>query len=739
MSLPDRTNYPCNTMSFQVTAASFPTDMGGFTVKVQYNTAVLDYTSHTPGVVTGYSVFEDAVNGEVRVIKTATTAFNINGVMFTLNFNYLGGSCPVNYNTNPVTGCSFVTIGLVEIIPTYDQGSAGPMPRTNYFVDATKPAGGDGLSWATAFNTITSAANAALDRGDHVTIKPGTYSEAVVIKSNGTELVPVRTGVSITGSNTITFPTGTSLSCIDPASYPDEIFVYVYRSMKGNNGVYELLSVNTGTRTATVKGANFVNESGTVGDTSLLQACIGHAIVYRKDTTDSNPVIVNATGITSARAVCYVATPADASGNTISAQANYNIIDGLNLTGISSGAAGRYGLRIQGSRNNVFMRGTIYECDSVGIYIGGNTTYPAKRNIIQGSTIYNCKQKGYKLGTQGATAANNRVHQNLFLNNEVYSTGSGSNPGFHTMAEAHQYTSHNIIERNTFRNFSFILNNRGVIDIWNNTSATVVACNYIRDVTDALSGTNAFIYLRKTGTNNRVFNNVLLMSSAANDDVYAFRLNAEAHSGARVVFNTVYNVDKGVLFEDGGAATPDFFFKNNILYQINDTCFTHVGTTNRFSVQYNCYGTIPSQSGGSFYFPDVTSKIGDPQFLAPTFFSSPYGFSLKTGSNCLGGGTTVSPVTQDYRYQTRNVTTPSIGAFENVLTSTSWTGKYTTDWHDYRNWNPEIVPTSLINAVIPNRTNDPVITNSNANSKGIDIQSGALIRVNSGRTLTVNN
>jgi hypothetical protein len=738
LQLPDLTSYPCGTLSFPVTASNFPTDMGDFTIRIPINTAYLTYVNTTPGVVTGFSAGYSAATGQVTILKSSLTPFNINGVMFTVNFNYIGGSCPVGFNTNPVTGCVFSTIGLTPVYPTYDDGTAGPIPRTNYFVDAARPSSGNGLSWGAAFKTITEAANAALDRGDHVTIKPGTYNEALIIKSNGTELIPVKTGVSITSTNTITFPTGTSLGCIDPASYPDEIFVYVYRSMKGNNGVYELLSVNTSTRTATVKGANFVTETGVVGDTSQLQAAIGHAIVYRKDTTSASPVIVSATGITTAKAVCYVGTPT-ASGEDVTASANYNIIDGLDLTGISAGATGRYGLRIQGSKYNVFMRGKIYECDSVGIFIGGNNTFTAKRNIISRNTIYNCKQKGLKLGNQGATAANNRVHQNLFLYNEVYSTGSGGNKGFQTMAEAHQNTSHNIIERNTFRNFSFMLLNRAVIDIWNNTTATVVDGNFIKDATDALTGTNAFIYLHSSGTNNRVFNNVLLMSSANNDDIYAFRLNAAGHTGTRVAFNTVYNIDKGVLFEDSGTPVPDFFFKDNILYQINDFYFTHVGTTNRFSVGYNCYGITPTQSGGSLYWPDATSKTGDPLFLNPSFFGSPYGFTVKTGSPCLAGGTPITSLTQDLRFLTRNASTPTIGAFENVLTNTNWTGSYSTDWHDYRNWNPEIVPTNLLQAVIPNRSNDPVITNSNANCKGLDLQSGAQVRVSPFHTLTINN
>jgi hypothetical protein len=198
-------------------------------------------------------------------------------------------------------------------------------------------------------------------------------------------------------------------------------------------------------------------------------------------------------------------------------------------------------------------------------------------------------------------------------------------------------------------------------------------------------------------------------------------------------------VDKGVLFEDGGMPVPDFFFKNNILDQITDNYFTHTGTGGTFSVGYNCYGEELTQTFPPYYTPGATNSIVmNPQFLDTTFYSSPYGFTVKDGSPCLAGGTSISPFTQDYRFVTRDAT-PTIGAFEDVLISTSWTGLYSTDWHDYRNWNPEIVPTNLLHALIPNRMNDPVITNSNETCKGIDIQSGAQVHVNLPGTLTINN
>lgn len=660
----------------------------------------------------------------------------IDGLLMTLHFDYSGGSCDLDF----VNGCEVSSYGPppLNIPTTFIDGSAGPMPRTDYFVDAAATGSGDGLSWANAFTTITAAASAALDRGAHVTIKPGTYNEALVITSNGLELVPVTTGVSVTGTNTIIFPSGTSLDCIDPASYPDEIFLYLYRSMKGNNGVYEVLDIDPDTRMATVRGADFTVESGTVGDTASLQAAIAHAIVYRKDTTDTDPVIVSAAGISNARAVCYIGTPADATGETVTAAANYNIIDGLELTGISSSNARGFGLRIQGSSANVFMNGKIYECDSVGAYIHGVDAFPAKRNIIAGNTIYNLKRKGLKIGKEGQTLANNRAHHNHFLRNEVYSTGTGTNPGFYTMAETNQYTSHNVIENNTFRNFSFLVGGKGTVLIGFNSRYNLVMGNYLKDITDnSTSFTNAYIYVRHYATGTKVFNNVLLKSTAINDDIFAFRLNGANHNGSHVVYNTVFRLDKGIRFEDNSTVVPNFQVRNNIFSQIADVYFTHAGTGGQFSVGYNCYEQFPTQSGGPFYFPDLTSKVADPLFFNTSFFGSPYGFTVKAGSQCLAGGTPITGIAVDYRNHARNATSPTIGAFEEVLTETNWTGEVSSDWHDYRNWSPDIVPNQFLEAIIVDRENDPIIFNSNASCKGIDIQPGVNMIVNSPLILTV--
>ncbi len=66
-------------------------------------------------------------------------------------------------------------------------------------------------------------------------------------------------------------------------------------------------------------------------------------------------------------------------------------------------------------------------------------------------------------------------------------------------------------------------------------------------------------------------------------------------------------------------------------------------------------------------------------------------------------------------------------------TETNWTGAVNTDWHVAGNWDNG-VPTALVDAIIPNRSNDPIISNADAECKNLTITDGNL-RIESDRRL----
>lgn len=109
---------------------------------------------------------------------------------------------------------------------------------------------------------------------------------------------------------------------------------------------------------------------------------------------------------------------------------------------------------------------------------------------------------------------------------------------------------------------------------------------------------------------------------------------------------------------------------------------------------------------------------------------------------------TPTAVTQTTYYQVR-VTSTLNGvqciAFSNCTEITSyaktWNGSISTDWNNAANWTPNGVPSAAHCVVIPNVTNDPIISGSNyeAFAASISLLSSAKLEINPTNTLTITN
>jgi len=72
-----------------------------------------------------------------------------------------------------------------------------------------------------------------------------------------------------------------------------------------------------------------------------------------------------------------------------------------------------------------------------------------------------------------------------------------------------------------------------------------------------------------------------------------------------------------------------------------------------------------------------------------------------------------------------------------LILENTWDGSTSTAWNEGSNWSTGSVPLASDNVVIPNVTNDPVISNS-ATINDVELQLGATLGVASGGTLTLN-
>ncbi len=258
--------------------------------------------------------------------------------------------------------------------------------RNNYYVDGNKTVSGNGRSWSTAFRTITEATIMNPSPGTTVFIKPATYNESVRITSNGTERISLTTGISLSNGNKVQFPTGTNLSGISLSSFPGEYYAYIFRSRLANNGVYRIIEVNDAADFIRVEGADFIDESGIASDSTALLGSAGRPVIYKKYTTDplNERVILDANQVPVINSILYIGDSI-CDGSSDALPANYNIIDGIDLT--NSGNCG--GIHLQSSSFNYICNSRIYQTNGTGIYINGNQDHPALFNIIKDNFICN--------------------------------------------------------------------------------------------------------------------------------------------------------------------------------------------------------------------------------------------------------------------------------------------------------------------------------------------------------------
>jgi len=80
-----------------------------------------------------------------------------------------------------------------------------------------------------------------------------------------------------------------------------------------------------------------------------------------------------------------------------------------------------------------------------------------------------------------------------------------------------------------------------------------------------------------------------------------------------------------------------------------------------------------------------------------------------------------------------------IASLDVLADTNQWTGSSSTNWHTASNWTLNRVPLATDDVVIPGTpSNKPIISGSNAVCYGLTIQAGAILTIQSSRTLTLN-
>jgi hypothetical protein len=122
MTIGDLVTNPGNVIGIPVTAAGYPGNMGAITLFIGFNAAHLDFIDITDGTLSGASA--NLVGpGLIGITWTDFSGVPIDGIMFTLNFDYNFGASEITFEG----GCDVTDNQLVPLPTTFNDGSIAPV------------------------------------------------------------------------------------------------------------------------------------------------------------------------------------------------------------------------------------------------------------------------------------------------------------------------------------------------------------------------------------------------------------------------------------------------------------------------------------------------------------------------------------------------------------------------------------------------------------------------------------
>lgn len=123
VSLPLLTGTVGQPIDFPITAKNFTMDVAAISMFIGYNNAVLTYTGHTAGTLSGYFINNMSATSQIGIQWTDINGFDIDGagdedILLTLHFMYNGGVCDLTFNA----GCEFAQADLTTVPVTFIDG-----------------------------------------------------------------------------------------------------------------------------------------------------------------------------------------------------------------------------------------------------------------------------------------------------------------------------------------------------------------------------------------------------------------------------------------------------------------------------------------------------------------------------------------------------------------------------------------------------------------------------------------
>ncbi|MCG9879378.1 MAG: fibronectin type III domain-containing protein [Bacteroidia bacterium] len=364
-----------------------------------------------------------------------------------------------------------------------------------------------------------------------------------------------------------------------------------------------------------------------------------------------------------------------------------------------------------------------------GIYIGsnGSTTYHNNQiTIIHDLPNTQPRIRGIDLSASGGT--------NQFYYNSIYLGGQNANPNNSSAFYRNVSSSTAAVELVN----NILYNERGGAGshfaISSNISGNFLHDNnlLVNAITGSLIewplGTTRNINSWNTATGNPIYNlintNLEMESDSFFENKNAGNLNSNscriADAGAYVNVPHDFNNQARSIPPDIGSTEFTLVSGKPFISKqaINDTIFCNGG---------NSHFTIKARGLGLSYQWQI--KQGSTWLNLSD--NATYSGTTKDSMHLLAPNSSMH--TNEYRCVVKGICTPadtSLAARLIVISTNNWTGAANTQWNNPANWSCGIVPTHTTDAIIPNVSNLPIISDSTNNCYKLSIASGASVTLN---------
>jgi hypothetical protein len=578
------------------------------------------YGIHVKNAI-GFNVSNNNIT--IPAANVAGTTGTVQGIVMPTNSNASVGTFTNTVNSNTISlGCSGTGPSLNGIVCATNQASPNATLNlqnnilSNFAYTNAAPTG------FTTFISMTAPFFKAVISGNTASFASNTlHSTGGITFISHSQTIPAN-GVDSIYNNTLTGFTksgagGTITGFTSGTSSPNSAHCFIF-----NNTV-----ANINTTNATASTTSFIGINNTDGSSSS-------PVKIFKNNNFSNINLGINTGSIQGISVSYLQGAGNSTNTSLPTSSEISV----NNLGNYNGTGSITGLNL----------GSSY----------GNTT--AGSVTVTNNTINTYTSLGAATSVVGITSSNTSLDINIF-NHDIYSltnAGSGNTQGI-----AITGSTRTNVYKNKIRTISGT-NATPVISGLANTAGTLAnfSNNYIGNLTATnANATNAVFGLNASGgsTVNAYFNTIYLDATSTGTNFGSTGLNA-ASTNFRSNNNIIHNASTAngtgltVAFRKATATAYDAASNNNDYVATN---LFYDGTTAQTTLAGLKTAVGGSRDAGSYNF--------TPTYVSTTPSDATYlHINTTTPTPLESGGVTIAGITDDYDGDTRNATTPDVGADE---------------------------------------------------------------------------